>query len=164
MSTAKKTGWVVAVLLLLGAVGGTLYWVLFDDRPPDDRLVLYGNVEIRQVNLAFESQGRIQKIHVTEGDHVTAGQLLADVDASRYQAMVDNAAAEVAAQEKVLARLVSGSRPEEIAAARARVKAAEAVLQDARETYRRSRQLAKTQYVSQQQLDNHQAALSSAQA
>lgn len=154
----------LAVLLLLGAVGGTLYWVLFDDRPPDDRLVLYGNVEIRQVNLAFESQGRIQNIHVTEGDRVTAGQLLAEIDARRYRARVDKAAAEVAAQQKVVARLVSGSRPEEIAAARARVKAAEAVLQDARETYRRSRQLAKTQYVSQQQLDNHQAALSSARA
>jgi HlyD family secretion protein len=44
------------------------------------------------------------------------------------------------------------------------VKAAEAVLQDASATYRRSRLLAKTQYVSQQQLDDHRAALESAQA
>jgi HlyD family secretion protein len=164
MSRLKKTGVVLAVVLLLGAVGAAAYWYLLDDRQPDGRLLLYGNVEIRQVNLAFESPGRIQQIHVTEGDHVAAGQLLASIDAGRYEAGVARAKAEAAAQQKVLAGLLSGSRPEEIAAARARVTAAEAVLQDASETYRRSRLLAKTQYVSQQQLDGHRAALESAQA
>ena len=164
MSKAKKTGWVSVAILLLAAVGGALYWFLFDNRQPDNRLVLYGNVEIRQVNLAFESQGRIEKIHVTEGDRVDAGQLLAEIDASRYQARVNQSTAEAAAQKKVLDRLVSGSRPEAIAAARARVQAADAALQDARQTYQRSRKLAETQFVSQQQLDNHQAAFASAQA
>jgi HlyD family secretion protein len=164
MSKIKKTAVALAAVLLLAVGVGAIYWYLHEDRQPDGRLVLYGNVEIRQVNLAFESQGRIQKIHVTEGDRVTAGQLLASIDSSRYEAGVARTKAEAAAQQKVLAGLLSGSRPEEIAAARARTKATEAVLQDARETYRRSRLLAKTQFVSQQQLDNHQAALESAQA
>jgi HlyD family secretion protein len=160
----KKPLWILLPLLLLGAVAAGAVWLLKDDRTPEGRLVLYGNVEIRQVNLAFESSGRIQAIQVTEGDRVEAGQLLAAIEAFSYQVAVDQARAEVTAQQEVLAKLRSGSRPEEIAAARARVKAAEATLQAARRTYRRSQSLARTQFVSQQQLDHHKAAFESAQA
>ena len=151
-------------LLVVGAAGAAVYWYLFDDRPPEDRLHLYGNVEIRQAHLALESPGRIVSVHVQEGDRVAAGKVLAEVDTRRYKARVTRAEAEVAAQEDVLDRLLAGSRPEEIAAARARVRAAEAALKEARKTFRRSRRLAQSQYVSQQQLDRHQAALDAARA
>ena len=42
-----------------------------------DRLVLYGNVDIRQVDLAFRVNGRIAKVLVDEGDAVALGQPLA---------------------------------------------------------------------------------------
>ncbi len=43
-------------------------------------LTLYGNVDIRQVSLAFEQSGRIQKLLVQEGDKVQAGQVLATLN------------------------------------------------------------------------------------
>jgi HlyD family secretion protein len=151
-------------LIVVGAAGAAIFWYFFDDQQPDDRLYLYGNVEIRQAHLALESPGRISAIHVQEGDRVAAGKVLAEVDARRYKARVTRAEAQVAAQEDVLDRLLAGSRPEEIAAARARVRAAEAALEEARKIFRRSRDLAQSQFVSQQQLDRHQAALDAARA
>jgi HlyD family secretion protein len=161
---AKKIRRVLFPILLLCAVGAGAYWYLHNEQPVDNRLYLFGNVEIRQVNLAFQSTGRIQAIHVTEGNRVEAGQLMAVIDPERYEAAVSQARAETAAQQEIVSRLLAGSRPEEIAKARARVKASEAVLQEAQKNFRRSRILAKTQYVSQQQLDNQQANLESAQA
>ena len=64
--------------------------------------------------------GRIQSLFVDEGAQVQAGQLVAELDPVRYEAARDRATGEVAAQREVLNRLLAGSRPEEIAAARAR--------------------------------------------
>jgi HlyD family secretion protein len=160
----KKRRWILTAVLLIAAAGIGVYWFVRNDRTPADRLLLHGNVEIRQVNLAFESPGRIRSIQVEEGDRVEAGHLLADVEPTSYEAAVAQAEAEAAVQREVLAKLQAGSRPEEIATARARMKAAEASLQEARQTYRRTRALARTQFVSQQQLDNHEAAFESARA
>ena len=77
----------------------------------DERqLVLQGNIDVRQVNLAFKVDGRIASLAVDEGDSVKAGQVIATLD-KRYfdddlrlaQAHRDNAKAS-------LARLEHGSR------------------------------------------------------
>lgn len=164
MSRTKTIGWIIAALATVGAAGAAVYWFAFAEQHSDERLVLYGNVEIRQTHLALESPGRIEAVYVQEGDRVTAGRLLAEVDARRYKARLARAEAQLAAQEDVLNRLLAGSRPEEIAAARALVRSAEAALQEARKTFRRSRRLAASQYVSQQRLDNHRAARDAAEA
>jgi HlyD family secretion protein len=101
---------------------------------------------------------------VQEGQRVQAGELVAELDPVRYEAAVEQATAQVAAQQQVLARLLAGSRAEEIQEARARVKVAEAALREAEPTHRRTKILAQSQYVSQQQLDNAEAALNSARA
>lgn len=156
---------IILLLVPIGVIiGGILFYTYNEREQNDDELRLYGNVDIREVQLAFHDSGRIAKLHVTEGDPVPAGQLLAELDPVRYEASVARAKATVAAQQEVLSRLLAGSRPEEIAAARARVRAARATLEDARQTYERTKSLATTQFVSQQKLDNVLAAYKSAEA
>lgn len=152
------------LFLVLSAAAGGAYVYFQQEEAPTDTLTLYGNVDIREVQLAFHDTGRIASIVVQEGDRVKAGRLVAELDPVRYQAAAARAKAKEAAQEQVLARLLAGSRPEEIAAARAQVRAAEAHLRDAEQTYKRTETLARTQYASQQKLDNAEAALKSGRA
>jgi len=155
--------WIPAILLLLAA-GGAAFWFLHRGAEESGVLRLFGNIDIRQVDLAFHSTGRIKGLYAEEGDRVQAGQLVAEVDPVRYQAAVARAEAQVAAQRQVVARLLAGSRPEEIAAAKARVRGAEATLRDAVLKQRRLRDLARKEFVSRQQLDDADAALASAKA
>lgn len=148
------------VLVIAAAVA---YW---QTRPtaPSNQVTVYGNVDIRQVQAAFDDNGRLLKLLVQEGDRVKKGQLLAEIDPVRFQDAVDKASAAVAAQEQVLARLLAGSRPEEIAEARAQAAAAQATLANAEITWKRQESLAAQQYVSQQSADNAAAALKTARA
>lgn len=155
---------IVVLLAVLGIAVGLGYRYLQRTEAPGNLLHLFGNIDIRQIQLAFHDTGRIQRILVQEGQRVQAGELLAELDPARYEAAAAQAAAQVAAQKEVLARLVAGSRPEEIAEARARVNAAEAVLREAGLTHRRAKILAGPQYVSQQQLDSAEASLNTARA
>jgi len=155
---------IVVVLVVLGAAAFLGYRYLQQREAPDNVLHLFGNVDIRQIQLAFHDTGRIQRILVQEGQRVQAGEMVAELDPVRYEAAVTQAQAQVSAQQEVLARLLAGSRPEEIQEARARVKAAEAALREAEPIHRRTKILAQSQYVSQQQLDKAEAALNTARA
>jgi HlyD family secretion protein len=152
------------LLVILGGIAGGIAFYLLGRKQPSSSLNVYGNVDVRQIQLAFHDTGRIQRLLVDEGEQVQAGQLVAELDPTRYKAARDRAAGETAVQREILARLLAGSRPEEIAAARARVRAADATVQDAVETHRRAQILARTQYVSQQKLDDAEAALKAARA
>jgi len=155
-----------AVLMLLAIIGGSLgfYRYFHATNEVSDHLLLYGNVDIRQIELAFHATGRIQKMFVQEGDTVTEGQLIALIDPSRYKAAVDKSRAQMKARQEILTRLLAGSRPEEIVAAQAKVAAAEAEFNDAEITFRRMEALVKNNSVPQQRLDNAEAAYLSAKA
>jgi len=152
---------VAAAIVVLLAVG---LWFARQDRSSPDELVLYGNIDVRQVDVAFNEGDRIVAMHVEEGDPVTKGQLLAELDGSRLEHAMLAAAARVAAQRAVVARFEHGSRPEEIQRARAEVAAAEAELHDAELTLRRVEKLATADVSSKQQLDDARAAYLGAKA
>ena len=162
MAIAQKK-LVIAAVVILAIGAGAAYW---KTRPtaPADQVTIYGNVDIRQVQAAFDDSGRILHLAVQEGDHVHKGQLLAELDPTRFQDVMDRDQASVAAQEQVLARLLAGSRPEEIAQARANAAAALAALTNAEITWHRQQALAAEQYVPKQNLDNADAALKTARA
>ena len=109
-----------------------------------DDLVLYGNIDVREVNLAFNESDRVMHMYVDEGDSVVAGQLLAELDGARLEHAMLEAEARVAGQSAAVAQLRHGSRPEEIQRARADVAVAKAQLRDARSTAARFRQAVKT--------------------
>jgi HlyD family secretion protein len=132
-------------------------WWLTSRSDPVRELVLYGNVDLRQVELAFNNSERIAAVFVEEGDRVKGGQILARLDTSRLRPQVDEAEATAAAQHETVERLRHGSRPQEIAQARANVESAKADSVNARGQYERRKALAENSVVSQQNLDNTKA-------
>lgn len=153
------------VILLVLAAGAGGWWYFHRHNTTDTtRLVLYGNVDIREADLAFNNSEHINKLLVKEGDYVHKGQLLATLDKERSQAGYAAAKAKVAAQEALVARLDAGSRPEEIRKARANVAAAKAKLVDAEITDKRTRALYQQHAGSKQAADDAKASLNTARA
>ena len=113
----------VAVALAAGAVWA---WRAQTPAADPDSLTLYGNVDIRQVSLAFNASERIAELRVQEGDKVHAGDLLGRLDRRTTRLRLEQSQAQIGAQRQAVQRLKAGSRPEEIAQARASVAAAEA--------------------------------------
>jgi HlyD family secretion protein len=155
---------IAAAVALVALLAAGAWWFARRDRPPPNQLLLYGNVDVREVDVAFNEGDRIVAMHVEEGDRVEAGQLLAELDDARLEHVVLEAEANVAAQRAVVARFEVGSRPEEIQRARAEVAAAEAELADARVTHERAEKLSRSDAASQQQLDDARAAHLAARA
>ncbi len=162
MSKKKK---ILIVFLILGTAGAVHAFRIFEHNSSDSGdILIYGNVDIRELQLAFYATGRISKLLVDEGDRVKKGQLLAELDPSRYQHEVKRLEGEVAAQKELLKRLQKGSRPQEKKEARANVQAAEARLNLARITLKRMKELSKTKFIPQQKFDDAQSAFKAASA
>jgi multidrug resistance efflux pump len=71
-------------------------------------------------------------VYVEEGDHVTSGQLLAELQNDDYRAQIESAEAQVIAKEATLRKVVNGARLQERSEAMSSVRAAEAVMNNAR--------------------------------
>ena len=132
----KRSLVIIAVLVVAAGAGALAWWWLDHRSSAPTELVLYGNIDLRQVALPFNNNERIAAVLVQEGDRVHKGELLARLDTSRLQPQVDQAAAQVAAQRAAVARLRNGSRPEEIAEARANLESAKASAVNARKVVR----------------------------
>ena len=101
-------------------------------KPSDNGLYrLYGNVDIREVQLGFRVAGRLQTMSFEEGDRVNAGDVLATLDPKPLQDAVAVAEALVLQAEARLSRFNTGSRPQEIQQAQARLAEAQAALANA---------------------------------
>jgi HlyD family secretion protein len=87
---------IVLLLLLLAAAAAAAWWWYTQREQPRSELTLYGNVDLREVDLAFNNNERIAQVLVTEGDRVHAGQVLARVETSRLAPQVMQAQANVA--------------------------------------------------------------------
>jgi HlyD family secretion protein len=160
----KKRLRIVPVVLLVIAAIVFFVWRSLREKTPDNLLVLYGNIDIRQVDLAFNANERIESVRVEEGDRIKTGQLLATLEKERLQHEVQQAGAQVKAQEDVVAALVAGTRPQDIRRARAEAAAAEAEADNAELTSRRLQLLAEQELISKQDADNAKAAADSSRA
>ena len=65
-------------------------------------LVIYGDVDIRDVNLGFRVPGRIETVLKDEGDSVSQGELVASLDKSTYKEALAEHAADVDVKAAVL--------------------------------------------------------------
>jgi HlyD family secretion protein len=119
---------------------------------------LYGNIDIRQVELALRVPGRLNELRLEEGETVRAGDVLARLDARSYQDSMRAAEAEVARRSAALGRLQAGSRPAEIAQARARVSEQQADLDNLRLTLARNEALVRSGATTQAAYDNAKTA------
>lgn len=123
---------ILFALVLLVLVGAALAWKYTQRGNDDAGLVLYGNVDLRQVSLAFNGSGRIKALAANEGDQVKAGQELGALDTKTLELEIAQAKAQLGAAEQVLLRLRNGYRPEEIAQARAKLAAGQADFDNAK--------------------------------
>lgn len=122
-------------------------------------LMLSGNLEVDDAQLGFKTPGRVIERKVTEGERIAAGQLVARLDDAEQQAQLALRRAELAAAEAQLAELEAGSRPQEIAAAAATLRSAEADRDRMRLDFARQDELRKKQVISDRDFETAQAQL-----
>lgn len=152
----KKPLIAALVIMLLVLVAGLVWWHGRANRD-EDHLVLDGNVDIRQISLAFDGSGRVLQLRAEEGDQVKAGQILGLLDTRTLALQAAQAQAQIDVQQQNLLRLQHGSRPQELAQAKSRLAAAQASAAKAAQDLARLQDIAaKTQGhgVSPQDLDS----------
>ena len=153
---------IIAVLLVCLSIFG---WYVNQSKTEDEGVLrLYGNIDIRQVELSFHDPEHIRSMLVKEGDRVKKGQLLATQDLQRYQYALEIAQAHMEAQQQVVARLESGSRPEDIHKALADVNAAKAAVNFFEKEFIRQTVLVKKKLTSIESADRSKAELDQAES
>ncbi len=148
---------ILLVVLVFIIVVGVQWFVKVEKEGPRNELRIYGNIDIRTADLAFNEQERIAGVLVEEGDRVKKGQVLAMLETSRLNAQIKEAGAQIAAQQEVVKRLVAGTRPQEIAQARAELAAAKATVHNSMLNFDRVSKTSGAGATSEQALDNARA-------
>jgi len=168
--------WILAaiVLLLLAAGARWVYGLLFAEAevevvrvvraaggPEAGRNVILNAsgyiVAAHKIEVASKVVGRVEWIGVDKGDRVKQGEILVRLEDDEYQAQLQQTRGQLANLEARLQELLNGSRPEEVAAAKAAVEEAKAQLENARITLERTRGLVGDGVLSKQALDDAQA-------
>lgn len=85
---------IILLVLLIAIISTAIYFLTKEKKNPFE-LTLYGNIEIRQVDLSFQVSGQIEKMLKEEGDSVKKGELVAVLDAKDYKSEFEKASAEV---------------------------------------------------------------------
>jgi len=153
-----------AVAILVAAAWA---WWHFGHRSAEGPLILHGNVDIRQISLAFDGTGRVAELRADEGDAVKAGDVIGVLDTRTLALQAEQAQAQIEVQQQNLARLRNGSRPQEIAQAKSRLTAAQADATRAAQDLARLQGIAANTQgrgVSAQDLDRARSTLKVAQA
>lgn len=86
---------IIALVLIILIAGLCIFFYKANKKDTSNELTLFGNIEIRQVDLSFQVPGLVSKLLKEEGDTVTKGELVAVMDESDYNANFKRAAAEV---------------------------------------------------------------------
>lgn len=152
------------ILLIALIIAGGWFWWQQRGAGTSGDLTLHGNVDIRQVALAFDGSGRITELTVQEGDRVTSGDVIGRLDARSLGLQAKAQEAVVEAQRQALLELKAGSRPEEIAQAQAKVASAQASAELANLQRDRAMRLVTSRTASQQDLDRAEAEAKAANA
>jgi HlyD family secretion protein len=87
----KKKMILPGVFLMLAGVGALVFWGQYRQRHAD--LYYSGNLEFKQSNLSFQVSGRVKRIFFDEGQSVTAGECIAELDTEEFSARLDQARA-----------------------------------------------------------------------
>jgi HlyD family secretion protein len=86
-------------LVLILAIG--IYTLMREKKNPNE-IVLYGNVDVRLVDISFRVSGKVEKLFYEEGDFVPEGSLMAILEKTPYDSEISQAKANV---QSILANL-----------------------------------------------------------
>lgn len=156
---------IAGIVVMVVIVAITAYWVMNKDEDSVNELTLYGNVDIRQVSLAFDGSGRIKALNVQEGDRVQEGQVLAVLDTQALDIQAKQAQAQLVVQQQAVDEQDAGTRPEEIAQAKAQVVSVQAQLDKATKDLQRYQALFNStggKAISKQEIDGAQSNVNTA--
>lgn len=142
---------VLIIAVVVAAVGGGAWW--YQSRQ-DKGLTLYGNVDIRTVNMSFRVGGRVQSLNVDEGDAIKSGEPLGELDKAPFENALMQAKANVATAQAQYDLMMAGYRAEEIAQAAAAVRQAQAAYDYAQNYYQRQLGLWQSRTISANDLEN----------
>ena len=148
-------GGALAAILVIGGGSYTYYTEVY--APAHAPLTLSGNVDVRQVSVAFRASDRIDQIFVEEGDQVKAGQVLAKLDSRELELAISKLKSQIAAQEATVTKLLNGSRSEDIEAAQNAVDQARAALNLAQSSYSRKQGLYQEGVISELEFDKERS-------
>lgn len=150
----------MAVAAIVAA--GVLAWLVGAARPgrsaASNGITLYGNVDVRQVELGFRVPGRLLSMKLEEGMKVKAGDVMAALDARSFECDVNARQAELDAQNASLKLLLAGSRPVELSRAQASIREATALREHANSELERAQRLLAERAISQASYDGSMAA------
>lgn len=147
----KPVAIILAVAIIVAAIGGGTWWY---QSLQNNGLTLYGNVDIRTVNMSFRVGGRLQSLNVDEGDVIKQGQTLGQLDEAPYENALMQAKANVATAQAQYDLMMAGYRAEEIAQAAAAVKQAQAAYDYAQSFLQRQQGLWNSRLLSANDLAN----------
>lgn len=143
---------IIVVLLAVAGVGSVL--VFNRAREANAPLRLYGNIDVREVDLAFQVGGQVQRLAVDEGEAVRAGAVLGELDPATLQSQLREAEASTAALQARLQRLQAGNTRAQIGQSQAQVAEQRAALQNAQADVDRLRPLQGTGAVPDRDVEN----------
>ena len=146
MTRQRIIGLFALAALIVAAIATTGFGLIGTH---DAQLKLYGNVDIRQVELGFRVPGRIASMEFDEGAKVPPGAVLARLDTRPLNDSLASAAAQIAQADADLAKSRNGNRIQDIARAQASVAEQRALLAKAKADYDRRLALLPSGAVSQ---------------
>lgn len=156
---------IIAIAALVALVIAALTTRGFGLFERDDRVLkLYGNVDIRQVDLGFRVPGRIAFMAFDEGAKVSAGAVLARLDTRPLADAVAAGDAQIDAASAELAKRRNGNRVQDVAQAAALLAERRATLTQARSVFERRQTLVTTGAVSRALFDESRASFLAARA
>lgn len=159
----KRAAWGGVIL----AIAALLAWQYLESQKGDEGIAGgNGRIEATEIDVAAKLAGRIKTILVDEGDFVTEGQVVAQMDTEVLQAQLRQAEAQgrQAQSEVATARSRLAQRKSEKAAAEAVVVQRQAEHNAARKRAARTSELARGGGVSRQEADDDQARVQSYEA
>jgi HlyD family secretion protein len=143
----RRIAFAIVAIAAIGGIGWLIAQRLAATPAPD---TLYGNVEIRQVDLSFNAEGTVVAMPKHAGDRVRQGETIASLDPAAYRSAFDLAEARRDAARAQLDLLLAGTRYEDIDQARANLASAQASYANAEATFARHKDLAARNVSSQQ--------------
>ena len=127
----------VAAVIILVVVVGAVWYVASSAEPPlGSYVIMQGNVAgsldepgtvvaVDKADLSFQEAGEIVHVYVKEGDAVSTGAAIADLDRASFETGVAQANAALSAAQVKLAELQTGATPQTIAVSQASLASAE---------------------------------------
>ncbi len=146
MGGIKSTRVIIAVAVLLALA--VVLW--FATRPPP--LTVQGEVTSDRIDISPRVAGRILTLNANVGDTVEKGKTIAELDSPQLVATLGAARAALAVAGADLNR-INSIRPENVAARKAEVAAADADVVLSQETYNRQAELVKSGNTPQSRVD-----------